>query len=167
MRIIFVVWAVVPVLLLLSSAIYRLGIHAVVALSDSLSLLQWCALMFSVIYMLHAEGYKGFYKAFAPRFAARVRYVRDNGSALQRIFAPVFCFGFFGATRRRLIATYLLTTMIICMVLLVSQVAQPWRGIIDAGVVAGLIVGVISIVYFLAQALNQENFEYSPEICEE
>lgn len=167
MRILFVLWAVVPVLLLLSSAIYRLGIHAVVAVSDSLTPLQWCALVFSVIYMLHAEGYKGFYKAFAPRFAARVRHVRDSGSTLQRVLAPVFCFGFFGATRRRLLTTYLLTTMIVCMVLLVSQVAQPWRGIIDAGVVAGLIVGVMSMLYFLAQALSQESFEHSPEIAEE
>jgi hypothetical protein len=41
--------------------------------------------------------------------------------------------------------------MIVCFVLLVRMLPQPWRGLVDAGVVAGLIFGVGSIFYYLLQ----------------
>ena len=36
-----------------------------------------------------------------------------------------------------------------CFVILVRLLSQPWRGILDAGVVTGLTIGCGSIVYFL------------------
>ena len=41
--------------------------------------------------------------------------------------------------------------MIISFVLLVRLLPQPWRGIVDVGVVAGLVVGVLSIFYYVLQ----------------
>jgi len=60
--------------------------------------------------------------------------------------------GYIHATNRRKILSIGLTIMIICFVIIARLLPQPWRGIVDAGVVVGLAIGVISIFYFLALA---------------
>jgi hypothetical protein len=114
--------------------------------------------------MAYAEGYKGFQKAFSPRTAARARYLRLNPRVVPVILAPFFCMGYFHATKRRKITSISLTLGIIVLIVLVSFVTQPWRGIIDAGVVVGLAWGVVSLLIFSFQALGQEHYRYSPEV---
>lgn len=116
---------------------------------SSMSQLHWLALAFSVIYMAYAEGYKGFHLGFAPRVVVRARYLADNPRALHVLLAPLFCMGYIYATRKRQIVSFALTVMIICFVLIARSMPQPWRGILDAGVVVGLSLGVLSIAYFL------------------
>ena len=65
---------------------------------------------------------------------------------------------------RRLMVSYLLTIMIIILVLIVHGVDQPWRGIIDAGVVIGLAWGLLSMLYFIVLAFVANNFACSPEV---
>ena len=122
--------------------------------SSSMSLVHWFALVFSVIYMAYAEGYKGFHLAFAPRVVVRARYLADNPRPLHVLLAPLFCMGYIYATRKRQILSFALTTMIICFVLIARSMPQPWRGIVDAGVVVGLGLGVLSIAYFLVISSN-------------
>ena len=52
--------------------------------------------------------------------------------------------------------SFLVTSAIIILVLLVRLLPQPWRGIIDAGVVLGLLLGIASIVYFWFQSRHKE-----------
>jgi hypothetical protein len=47
---------------------------------------------------------------------------------------------------------------------MVSFVSQPWRGIIDAGVVLGLGWGIISLIIFSIQAFGAGEFPYSAEV---
>lgn len=122
--------------------------------SSSMSLVHWFALVFSVIYMAYAEGYKGFHLAFAPRVVVRARYLADNPRPLHVLLAPLFCMGYIYATRKRQLLSFALTTMIICFVLIARSMPQPWRGIVDAGVVVGLVLGVLSIAYFLVISSN-------------
>ena len=117
--------------------------------NSSMSQLHWLALAFSVIYMAYAEGYKGFHLGFARRVVVRARYLADNPRALHVLLAPLFCMGYIYATRKRQIVSFALTVMIICFVLIARSMPQPWRGILDAGVVVGLSLGVLSIAYFL------------------
>jgi len=119
-----------------------------------MSQIHWLALVFSVIYMAYAEGYKGFHLGFAPRVVVRARYLADNPRLLHTLLAPLFCMGYIYATRRRQILSFALTTMIICFVLIARSMPQPWRGIVDAGVVVGLGLGVLSIAYFLIISSN-------------
>ncbi len=42
---------------------------------------------------------------------------------------------------------------IVTLVISVRQLAQPWRGIIDAGVVLGLALGVASLLYHFVRQL--------------
>ena len=84
---------------------------------------NWLALIFSVVYMAYAEGYKGFHLAFAPRVVVRARYLADNPRTLHVLLAPLFCMGYIHATRRRKIISFALTAMIICFVLIRAYLA--------------------------------------------
>lgn len=148
------VWGIGGVLLLLIFAIFRLAPMALELENSSMSQLHWLALAFSVIYMAYAEGYKGFHLGFAPRVVVRARYLANNPRPLHVLLAPLFCMGYIYATRKRQILSFALTTMIICFVLIARSMPQPWRGIVDAGVVVGLVIGVLSIAYFLIISSN-------------
>jgi hypothetical protein len=124
---------------------------------------HWMALVISLIFMGYAEGYKGFHLKFSPRVAARALYVRDNPTFLRVLFAPLFCMGYFHATKKRKIVSYSLTAMIILLIIGVGYLAQPWRGIVDAGVLFGLGWGLLSVWYFSIKAFFGKGFDVDPE----
>jgi uncharacterized membrane protein len=157
-------WGVGGVLALLGSATCRLTPRAVDAFSYSFSWYHWSGLAVIVVGMAYAEGYKGFQQAFSPRTAARARYLRSHPEMLHFILAPFFCMGYFHATRKRKITSLSVTFGIIVLIVLVHFVAQPWRGIIDAGVVVGLLWGIVSLLYFSGAALLFQEYPYSPEV---
>lgn len=157
-------WGLTGISLLLGSAIYRLGEMALELTGQSLTLVQWLALIACLLFMGFAEGYRGFQQAFSPRVAARIRYLSDNVTPLRFVLAPLFCMGFFHIQRRRQIVTVCLTLGIIVLVQLVGMLVQPWRGIVDAGVVLGLAWGLVSLWVFTAQAFFSRGFNHSPEL---
>lgn len=160
------VWGLMGVLALLGCAIYRLAPRAMEALEMELEAKHWVVLVLWVLFMLVAEGYRGFQKKFSPRTAARVRHLRDHPRFVHVLLAPLFCMGYFHALRRTKIVAYALTAGIIMLVVLVKFAPQPWRGIIDAGVVCGLGYGIISLLILTAQALSGASFPHSPEVPE-
>lgn len=141
-------------MLILLFAVFRLSPMALELSTYKLEQLHWLMLTVSILYMAYAEGYKGFHLAFAPRVVARASYLSANPRILHILFAPIFCMGYIYATRRRKLLSFGLTSMIICFVLIVRMLPQPWRGIVDAGVVTGLIFGIASIGFFLYQRLR-------------
>ncbi|MDP2141079.1 MAG: hypothetical protein Q8L20_09725 [Gammaproteobacteria bacterium] len=146
-------WGIGGILLLLLFAVVRLGPMALELATVELQQLHWFSLAVSILYMAYAEGYKGFHLGFAPRVVARASYLSANPRPLHILLAPAFCMGYIYATPKRKLLSFGLTGMIICFVLLVRLLPQPWRGIVDAGVVTGLVLGMASIVYFLLQRL--------------
>jgi hypothetical protein len=148
------IWGVGGVLLLLGFAIVRLTPHAVGALQSPLTAWQWIALVAFAYFMLHAEGYKGFQRAFSPRVVARARHLQAHPTLARVLFAPFFCMAHFAAPRRRRLAAIGVTLGVIVLVLLVRRLEQPWRGIIDVGVVLGLSWGVIAMLVYAARALR-------------
>jgi hypothetical protein len=56
------------------------------------------------------------------------------------------------------------TLAIIILVLLVNQLSQPWRGIIDAGVVVGLTWGLASLLVMLQKTFATGRYLCSPEV---
>jgi len=149
------IWGLGGVLFILLFAVYRLAPMAFALENFTLSILHWAALVFSVVYMAYAEGYKGFHLGFAPRVVLRAIYLSKHPNTTHVILAPLFCMGFIYATRKRQLLSIGLTLMIICFIALVRMTPQPWRGILDAGVVVGLSMGIVSILYFLV--LSQRN----------
>lgn len=158
-------WGLAGVMALLGCAIYRLTPIAMEALRMDLSTTQWVVLIIWTVFMLVAEGYRGFQKKFSPRTAARIRHLRDHPKPLHVVLAPLFCMGYFHARRKTRIIAFALTFGIILLVVLVRVLfEQPWRGIIDAGVVLGLTYGAISLLLFTIKALGKDPFPHSPEV---
>ena len=162
-RLIAPLWGLAGVFFLLGFAVYRLTPKAVEAIGMGLSTWEWLVLVLWTLFMAIAEGYRGFQKRFSPRVAARARYLRDQPAPMRAILAPLFCMGYFHAKRRTQITSISLTAGIIAIIILVSFCSQPWRGIIDFGVVIGLTWGMVSLAVFAWKALGDTDFEYSPE----
>ena len=153
-------WGVGGVGLLLGSAVYRLTTFAVRAFDHPLAIRHWGFLVVWVALMLAVEGYSGFQRSFSPRVAARAKYLTEHPHAVRSLFAPFFCMGYFHATRRVQIRSILLTIGIVGLVLAVHRMAQPWRGIVDLGVLLGLTWGIISIGVFTFMAFASDGFDH-------
>jgi hypothetical protein len=157
-------WGLGGVALLLGSAIYRLALWALDAFSYRLSAVQWVLLVAFALFMLVGEGYRGFQKNFSPRVAVRARHLAGHPTLLRVALAPLFVMGFFGATRRRKITSWCLTTGIVLLVLGVRLLDQPWRGIIDLGVVLGLAWGLVSLVAFAFRAFSRKGLSFASDV---
>jgi thiosulfate reductase cytochrome b subunit len=158
------IWGLTGVFLLLASAVYRLSVIALSAFSHIFFWQHWIVLLCSVIFMAYAEGYRAFQQRFSPRVAARAKYLRDHPNMLHVLLAPLFCMGFFHATRRRKITSFSVTAGIVVLIVLVRLLPQPWRGIIDLSVVIGLGWGIFSLAFFGFRALVSEDFDYPPDV---
>jgi len=157
-------WGVGGVVLLLSTAVVRLAPYAMELESASLTLLHWFLLVGFILFMAYTEGYRGFYLHFSPRVVSRAARLGSNARPHQLLLAPLLCMGFFHATRTRMIVAWALTGMIVVLILLIRVLPQPWRGIVDAGVVVGLTMGIASILYFFWLALRDiDKLAVSPE----
>ncbi len=159
-------WGLAGVMLLLGSAVYRLTPIAVEALGYEWFWYHMVVFILILIFMAYAEGYRAFQLAFSPRVAARARYLLTHSNFLHILFAPLFCMAYFHAPRKRQITSLSVTAGIIVLVILVRLLPQPWRGIIDGGVLVGLAWGLISLAIFGYQALTREQFAYAPEVPE-
>lgn len=142
-----VIWGLGGVVALLSIAIARLLAISITAFGFSLSWAHWSVLAVSVLFMAYAEGYRTFQKTWAPRVVNRARELRNDWTATRVILAPFYCMSFFDATRKRYLTAWITTACIVLLIILMNRIAQPWRGLIDAGVVVGLSWGVLAVVH--------------------
>lgn len=149
-------WGVFGVAAFLGMAVWRVSAYVMELREYSLTPVQWSILIVYSVWMVYAEGIKGFYRRFAPRVVARACYLRENSRPFLALLAPVFCMGYIHATRRRQLTSIGVTSGIALLVIGVRHIAQPWRGIIDCGVVLGLLVGVLSVLWFGARSLFAE-----------
>jgi hypothetical protein len=140
-------WGIGGTCLLLVDALVRLAPLAFEAVFSPLTLLHWVVLCSWVLMMAYAEGYRGFQLRFSPRVVARSAWLARSDRLGLRLAAPFVAMGLFHATRRRLVATWALVLGIIGLILLIRQLEQPWRGIVDAGVVVGLGWGLLATLW--------------------
>lgn len=161
------IWGLVGVFMFIGWAVVRLTPMAIEAWQMPWGLLEWLVAVSWLVFMLVSGGYRGFQKGFAPRVAARAHYLRDHPRALHVLLAPLFCMGFIHATRKRRIASIAVTLGIIVLVLGVRLLPQPWRGIVDIGVVAALTWGLSAIAWFGVKAMLAEHFQHATDIPEQ
>ena len=105
------VWGVAGLSLILVDAINRLSRIALQAMDEPLAPVHWFALVAVVAAMAYAEGYRGFQKSFSPRSAARAYYLYRNPEPVGIVLAPLFCMGFFRATRGPLLFAWVGTLL--------------------------------------------------------
>ena len=139
-------WGVAGVAAVLVYAAFRLATYAADAVAAGLTPLEWLLLVTNCVFMAWAEGYRGFHLRFSPRVAARALHAYEHPTPVRLWFAPLFCAGYFGATAQLKRNVWIGTALIVLAVLLFNRVPQPWRGILDAGVVVGLAWGTVSLL---------------------
>jgi hypothetical protein len=117
------------------------------------------------VFMMATEGYGGFQRKLSPRFAARALFLKQHPSWSRVVFAPFFCVGYFQAPRKRMIASYALTLMIVGFVMLVSRLDQPWRGLVDLGVISGLAYGIGTLIFHFVGVVIMKADPKDPELA--
>lgn len=158
------VWGIAGLSGVLIFAVYRLGIISLAAAAYDWHVWHWTILIANLLFMAYAEGYRGFQLRFSPRSAARAFYLYQHAGLVNGLLAPLFCAGYFSASRRTVLAVWIGTVAIVVLVLLLQQIEQPWRGIIDWGVVVGLTWGVLSLWAILVQTFSTGRYQSSPDI---
>lgn len=159
-----VIWGLAGVFLLLGNAVVRLVPITIDAFSYQWFWYHWLAFALTTLILAYAKGYRALQRSFSPRVAARARYLMDHPDLLRVILAPLFCMGYFGASRKRQIMTISVTAGIVILIVLARILQQPWRGIIDGGVIVGLVWGLASLCFFSFQAMTSKRFDYAPEV---
>lgn len=157
-------WGVIGVIVFLCFPVYRLSGYAWVALNEPLSIWQWLVLVPFAVFMAYSEGYRGFQKSFSPRVVSRALYLRKQAGWINGVLAPVFCIGYFGTPRKRQMIIFSISLMVLMLVFIVSHMPQPWRGIVDIGVVIGLCWGLMSLVVFAFKAFTSGDFLHPVEL---
>ncbi len=142
-------WGIAWVSLLLGRAIWRL---------TPLALEPWTQGLMSdgqkAIYIgwllanAYLEGYRGFQLKFSPRVVSRAIYLGQNPRPLWLILALPFCMSLFHSTRRQMTVSWVFVVTIILLIWWVRSLPQPWRGIVDGGVVLGLVWG-LGVIWWL------------------
>lgn len=159
-----VIWGIGGIIGLLTYSVFHLAGLGIEAFAYTWDWRHWTVFVLNTAFMAHSEGYKGFQQAFAPRVVARAQTLIDSPSLLRLLLAPLFCMGYFHATRRRLISVYVLTIAIVSFIVIFQYISQPWRGILDWGVVVGLAWGITSIAVFAVKAWLGLGPAYSAEL---
>lgn len=157
-------WGIGGVAMLLTQALVRLTPRALEAIDSGLSWPQWLALGGWVGFMAHAEGLRGFHRRFSPRVVARALVLAQQGTPLQLLLAPAYCMSLLHASRRGRVVAWSVVAGIAALVAIVSRMAQPWRGIVDAGVVAGLGIGLGSLLLHTVRAMAGRPPTIAPDL---
>jgi hypothetical protein len=160
-------WGILGVVALLGEAIYRLFPLALDLSRSALSAFEIAILVAWIAIAAYSEGYRGFHLQFSPRVVARAVHLSAHPRPLFVVLAPLYCMGLVHATKRRLISSWVLTLAIIAVVLLVRELAQPWRGIIDSGVVVGLSWGLVSIGVHALRAVRGAPMPVAADVPDE
>lgn len=148
------IWGTGGVLYILAKAIKRVMPIALEPFQKGagvtpLSQVQLGIYIFTCAWFAYVEGYKGFQKKFSPLVVRRSQtLLTKSGSSnpVHLLLAPLYSMGLIHATKKRKIVSWSVTLGVATVVAIVKRLPYPWRNIIDAGVVAGLSYGSLSIV---------------------
>ena len=157
------IWGLLGVIALVSQALWRLTPIAIETIENyPLTTWHWVLMVVWVLFNAYAEGYRGFHRRFSPRTVSRAFYLIDHPTPLRVLLAPLFCMGLFDATRKVLIAAWSVLILVIGLIIWVRSLSEPWRGIVDAGVVVGLSLGLLSILYFTVRRFAGQPTGHDP-----
>lgn len=128
--------------------IARSGIEA------GLSPAAWAAAVVWSLANAYLEGYRGFQQKWVPRVVGRAFELAERAPGWQVALAPLVAMGLLAAPRRRLVASWVLVSGIVVLVLIARSLPPAPRAIIDVGVVVGLAWGVVALWWAFVQRLR-------------
>jgi hypothetical protein len=136
-------WGILWVSLLLGRAIWRLTPFALEPWTQHLMTTGEKAIYVGwLVANAYLEGYRGFQLRFSPRVVSRAVYLGQNPRASWLILALPFCMSLFHSSRRQMAVSWSFIAVLVAVIWWVRSLPQPWRGIIDGGVVLGLVWGL-------------------------
>jgi len=146
------IWGVLGMAAMLAEALGRL-----VPLAWEGVVVQFAPLPFAVAVvwcgvMAWAEGYRGFQQRFVPAALDRA-FAIDGRSKVEVVLAPLKVLGVLGTEPRVKRRAWIMVVGITALVLAVKQLPQPWRGVVDSGVVVGLGWGTAALLAGLVRRL--------------
>lgn len=156
-------WAVGGVVLILLQAVWRLTPRALSIFDGELTTLQALLTIGWVGFMAYAESYRGFHQQFNPRVVVRAAGIAAHPHPVRTALAPLVAMGLLYGTPRRLLVSRLLVAGIVVLVLLVRLLPDPWRGMVDLGVVVGLLLGTVSLGGMAIRSALGELPDVAPE----
>jgi hypothetical protein len=106
-----------------------------------------------IVMSAYLEGYRGFQQKFVPRVLARAHHLAEHPEPLAAVLAPAYAMAFFRATVRARIAAWGVTFLVMVAIFVVREFSQPWRGIVDVGVVVGLTWGLVCLLVGAAKRI--------------
>lgn len=149
-------WGLVGTIALLGKSVARLSVVAWDGLSHpSVGPLHLALALAWTAFMAWSEGYRGFYKGYSRRVVTRAFAMPGRvRNPLLIVLAPFVAMGLLYSTRRRYIVSWSVVTGVVLIVVLVRMLDQPWRGLIDLGVVVGLGMGLFSILIHMRTVMQ-------------
>jgi len=128
-----------------------------------LTQLQLGAYISMCVWFAYVEGYKGFQTKFSPLVVSRSLTLGNSGTPIHHLLlAPFFSMGLFHATKKRMIISWSVSLGVAGIVAAVKKLPYPWRNIVDAGVVAGLTWGTISMLLGYGKAVFNNGSHTDP-----
>ncbi len=162
-------WGIVAVTALLMQAVVRLSILTLEPWRDgSMTAFQMGIFWAWVLLNAYTEGYRAFQLRFSPRVVARAVYLGRNPRPLHILLALPFCMSLFHSSRRQMKVSWIMVMAITSVVIIVRMMPQPWRGIVDGGVVVGLAWGVLVMWWLFGRyllGLSSPEAEDLPELA--
>ncbi|MEO0606165.1 MAG: hypothetical protein AAF211_32345 [Myxococcota bacterium] len=159
-------WATGGVVAILMQAVWRLTPRALTVFDGTLGAGYLLVAALWVAFMAYAESYRGFHRMFNPRVIVRAAGVAERPTPLHVALAPLVAMGLVHGTPRRLLVSRMLVAGIVVLILLVRWLPEPWRAIVDLGVVVGLLLGMLSLVTMAGRAALGSPPSVDPEFPE-
>lgn len=157
-------WGITGIMANLVMAIFRVSPQIPPAFQFDLAWYHWAIMLLFSAQMLYAEAYKGFHLKFCPRVTARMQHLRNHPNWKDALLAPIFCIGYYNASKRTKIVAYGIFVFVFVVVRLMRFVPQPWRGLLDVGVVIGLGGGLLSLIYYTFWAFSKRHFPFEADV---
>lgn len=148
-------WGVFGVAATFVEAILRLGARAREELAGDLTPTQWAVLVGLTIVLGYGEGYRALQRRFAPSVVARSLEAASRERIAWAVFAPLYALSLIGAPARTIVRSFAGVAAIVACVLVVRELAAPWRGIVDGAVCFALSWGLVALLACFASALAE------------
>lgn len=153
------VWGSLGVVYVLVKSIRRVLPIALEPFSSTTTMVltpfQWSMYAMTCLFFAYVEGYKGFHLKFSPLVVKRsftLSLGSKQGSLINYLLAPIYSMGLIHATKKRLITSWSVSLGVAAIVAIVKRLPGVWRCILDGGVIVGLSVGSLSILYYFIKS---------------